>query len=154
MNRRVAVRGIILHNGKLLCVTLKKHAHKPLNGKDNYWCVPGGGVDVGEPLIPALEREIVEELGIQPVVGNLLYVQQFVYDGIEQLEFFFHITNAEDYLQVDLDKTSHGNIELDRVEFIDPGSSPVLPAFLRVESPVEQAGGSAPKFFNNIDEAL
>ena len=151
MKRRVAVRGIILLDNKLLCVTLKKHAHKPLNGKDNYWCTPGGGVDVGEPLIPALEREIVEELGIQPVVGNLLYMQQFVYGDIEQLEFFFHITNAEDYLHVDLSKTSHGHIEIDQVEFVDPAISPVLPEFLRTEPIFEHAASaSAPKFFNNI----
>ena len=153
MNRRVAVRGIILLGNKLLCVTLKKHASKPLNGKDNYWCTPGGGVDVGEPLIPALEREIVEELGIQPVVGNLLYMQQFVYGDIEQLEFFFHITNAEDYLQVDLSKTSHGHIEIDQVDFIDPAASYVLPEFLRSEPVAEHAASaSAPKFFNNISE--
>lgn len=154
MNRRVAVRGIILHDNKLLCVTLKKYAGKPINGTDNYWCTPGGGVDVGEALIPALEREMVEELGIQPVIGNLLYVQQFVYGDTEQLEFFFHITNAQDYLQIDLSQTTHGHIEIDRVEFIDPASSPVLPVFLRSEPLVEHAGGSAPKFFNNIGETL
>jgi len=153
MNRHVTVRGIILLGEKLLCVTLKPYAGKPINGTDNYWCLPGGKVDIGEPLIPALERELVEELGIRPVVGNLLYVQQFTHGETEKLEFFFHVTNGKDYLQVDLGKTSHGHLEIDQVDFVDPARDFVLPQFLRTEPLAEHAAnGGAPKFFNNIDK--
>jgi 8-oxo-dGTP pyrophosphatase MutT (NUDIX family) len=134
-----------------LCVRLKKYADKPIGAGGDYWCLPGGGVDVGEPLLPALEREMVEELGIKPVIGNLLYVQQFVYGDTEQMEFFFHVTNAEDYLNIDLAKTTHGAIEIAAVDFINPAKDYTLPTFLATEPLVEHAAqASAPKFFDNL----
>lgn len=152
MNRRVAVRGIVLHDGKLLCVRLKKYDGRATDGADDYWCTPGGGVDIGEPLLPALRREIVEELGVEPTIGNLLYIQQFVHGNTEQLEFFFHVTNAEDYLHIDLAQTTHGAIEIETVDFIDPSQVRLLPTFLTNESLAEQTTpGAAPKFFNNIN---
>lgn len=82
-NRRVAVRGIILKDGKILCVRLKQYPGKATDDGCDYWCTPGGGVDVGEPLIPALEREIIEETAIKPAIGNLLYIQQFEHNNWE-----------------------------------------------------------------------
>jgi len=74
MKRRVAVRAVIVDDGKLHCVKLKPYAGK-IGG--DYWCVIGGGVDPGEPLIQALTREVEEETGITPTIGSLLFVQQF-----------------------------------------------------------------------------
>ncbi|HSX05626.1 MAG TPA: NUDIX domain-containing protein [Candidatus Saccharimonadales bacterium] len=152
MNRRVAVRGIILQGDKLLCVRLKQYAGKT-DADTAYWCLPGGGVDPGEPLIAALRRELVEELGVEPTVGALLYVQQFPHNGVEQMELFFHVTNSDDFLQIDLAKASHGAIEIERAEFIDPATTKdrVLPTFLTTE-PLAQhvASASPPKFFDYL----
>lgn len=135
MNRRISVRGIALHDGKLLCVRLL-----PYNGSlqavgGDYWCLPGGGLEDGESLLAGIEREMVEETGIKPVIGKLLFIQQFEFKGKdkEYLELFFHITNAEDYLNVDLSKTTHGEIELAEIGFIDPKAVRVLPTFLATE---------------------
>ena len=130
MNRRVAVRGIFVIEGKLLCAKLKLR-NKP--GPVNFWSVPGGGVDDHEALLPALEREIVEELGIKPLIGSLLYIQQYASDKEESMEFFFHILNPHDYLHIDLSKTSHGEIEIESIDFIDPRGHDVLPKFLATE---------------------
>lgn len=152
MNRRVAVRGIVTDNGKLLAVRLRKYAGRATGKDDNdYWCTAGGGVDVGEPLLLALEREMIEELGVKPVIGKLLYVQQFVHDDTEQLEFFFHITNGADYRTIDLGQTTHGAIEIERVDFIDPKAVRTLPAFLAKESLDDATLATATtKFFNYI----
>lgn len=152
MNRRVAVRGIIVDDsGKLLAVRLKKYAGRATDDANDYWCTPGGGVDVGEPLLPALEREMVEELGVKPVIGNLLFVQQFVHNDTEQMEFFFHITNAADYLDVDLSKTTHGAIEIAQVDFVDPGQERVLPQLLTNENlAAALQPGATTQFFNYI----
>jgi 8-oxo-dGTP pyrophosphatase MutT (NUDIX family) len=36
-----------------------------------YWVFPGGGVEEGESIEQALERECMEELGIHILIGNL-----------------------------------------------------------------------------------
>jgi ADP-ribose pyrophosphatase YjhB (NUDIX family) len=150
MNRRVAVRGIIVRSGKLLAVRQKQYDGKATTTND-YWCTPGGGVDVGEPLVPALERELVEELGVKPIVGPLLYVQQFEHNGTEHMEFFFAVLNPEDYVSLDLSSTTHGAIEIERFDFIDPAKEHLLPTFLTAEPVAEAvANAGAPKFFNYL----
>jgi ADP-ribose pyrophosphatase YjhB (NUDIX family) len=125
--RRIAVRGIIFKDGKLLCQRLKTKDGTPRN----FLCTPGGGLDAHESLIAGLEREMIEETGISPEIGNLLFIQQLVDGDDEHLEFFFHIKNADDYTTIDLTKTSHGEIEIATVEFVDPTKENVLPAFLQ-----------------------
>jgi ADP-ribose pyrophosphatase YjhB (NUDIX family) len=153
MNRRVAVRGVVVKDGKLLAARLKKYAGRATGSEQDtdYWCTPGGGVDVGESLLIALEREMIEELGVKPIVGRLLYVQQFVHGDTEQIEFFFHVTNTADYADVDLSKTSHGAIEIETVDFVDPRTERVLPQFLASE-PLDDASlaVATTKIFNYI----
>lgn len=132
MVRRISVRGIVLHEGKLLCVRLK--AYKEHLKRDNsYWCLPGGGLDDGESLIDGVKREMLEETGVEAQVGNLLYVQQFTHGEKDYLEFFFHIANSQDYLDIDLSKSTHGEAEIEKIEFINPSDLHVLPEFLKTE---------------------
>jgi ADP-ribose pyrophosphatase YjhB (NUDIX family) len=142
MTRRVSVRAIVLHQGKLLGVRLKPYegSLREAGGTD-YWCLPGGGLDEGEALVPGLEREMVEETGIRPDVGNLLYVQQFAYNDKDYLEFFFHVTNSEDYLHIDLSKTTHGAEEIAEIGLVDPAATKLLPEFLMTE-PLESFAAS------------
>jgi 8-oxo-dGTP diphosphatase len=51
---------------RILCV---KRGYGPRN-----WTIPGGGVEVGESPIEALEREVCEETGYQVEVGELVGV--------------------------------------------------------------------------------
>jgi ADP-ribose pyrophosphatase YjhB (NUDIX family) len=132
MIRHVTVRGIVLHEGKLLCVRLKPYKNH-LKRDNSYWCLPGGGLDEGEALVAGIEREMVEETGVKPIVGNLLYVQQFTHGDKDYLEFFFHITNNADYLDIDLAKTTHGLEEIEEIGFIYPVETHVLPEFLKTE---------------------
>lgn len=126
--RRIATRGIIFQDGKLLCQRLKTYRRDEIP----YWCTPGGGLDIGESLHDGLHREMVEETGIVPKIGRLLFVQQFSEDGQkEQMEFFFHIENPEDYQTINLAETTHGMIEIEHVAFINPVSENILPAFLQ-----------------------
>lgn len=126
--RRVAVRGIIFKDGKLLCQRLTAYRR---DDRD-FWCTPGGGLDMGELLEQGLRREMIEETGIEPKIGRLLFVQQFTEDGKkEQMEFFYLIENPEDYETIDLAATTHGVEEVEQVEFVDPKAHVVLPRFLQ-----------------------
>ena len=124
--RRVNVRGIIFKNGKLFAQQLKVNA-----GPDQFWCTPGGGLDPNESLSDGLYREMIEETGITPKIGRLLFIQQFNDGTREQLEFFFHIENADDYEDVDFSKASHGDLEIEANTFIDTKTEKLLPTFLK-----------------------
>lgn len=138
-----------MQEGKVLCV---RHNHYNVGVKQitDYWCLPGGGLEAGESLIDGVMREMVEETGVQPKIGNLLYVQQFLYHDREWLEFFFHITNAGDYVQIDLSKTTHGLHEIAEIAFIDPKTSPILPAFLATEQLEERIDAGTTAFFSSL----
>lgn len=147
MTRRIAVRGIIFKNGKLFCVQ-QKHKNGSMN---DYWSTPGGGLDPNEGLKDGLRREIIEELGVTPTISNLLFVQQYAEGDAEQIEFFFHVTNADDYETIDLSSTSHGKLEIVDVEFIDPKIETILPAFLsEIDISTQINNTSPPQVFSYL----
>ena len=134
MRRRVNVRGIIVSDqGELFCQQLTAN-----NGKGrNFWCTLGGGLKSGESLLDGLHREMIEETGVKPEIGRLLFIQQFTESGEqsahgpnEQLEFFFLITNWQDYQQINLEQTSHGVEEVAECGFVDPKTTRILPSYL------------------------
>jgi len=65
----IKVRAIILHEGKMLVV---RHPHDT-----SFAALPGGKLEWGEDIRECLVREIIEELGVKPEVGRLLYVNNF-----------------------------------------------------------------------------
>ena len=141
------MRAIIVKDGELLCVKLKPYRTAI---SDEFWCTVGGGVDPGEALIPALVREVTEETGVTPVVGRLLYVQQYIHAELDHLEFFFQVTNSEDFTSIDLSKTTHGVEEIAEIGFVDTASEVVLPAFLQTETFDNLDSDLYPKIFNYL----
>lgn len=138
MARRITVRGIIIKDGKIFAQKLKKN-----EGKRDFWCMPGGGLEDGEALRDGLYREMIEETGVAPTIGRLLYIQQFAEDGEEFIDFFYHITNADDYEEINLAGTSHGELEIEEYGFIDPREHVVLPKFLQQVDIAHDAESSA-----------
>lgn len=149
VQRKITTRGVVLHEGKLLCVKLNQY-QGALPGAGGYWCIPGGKLEAGEPLTDGVRREMLEETGVEPAVGNLLYIQQFEHDGVEFAEFFFHVTNAEDYLNIDLTKSSHGVEEIAEIAFIDPSQHTVKPQFFSQEPLEADAAIGAAKLFSYL----
>ena len=149
--RRVNVRAIIYKNGKLLAV---KHKH----GEDisHYYAVPGGGLDPHESLVDGLARELREETGINAVIGNLLFIQQFpsAHAGYaEELEFFFTVKNPDNFTNIDLETTSHGAEELAVCEFVDPASVTLYPEFLQSIDLVDYINNDRPALvIDNLHE--
>lgn len=150
LNRRLAARALIINDDKLFVVKLKKKPGLEPSIGIEYWCTPGGGIDQGEAIIPALEREMIEETGIKPAIGNLIYIQQFENNNLESIEFFFHVTNGDDYLNIDLSQTSHGNIEIAEIDFFDPKTINLLPKFLTEVDLIKDIKKGETKFYSYI----
>ncbi len=110
----------------------------------DWRCLPGGTVEEGESLNVALMREMYEETGVSPEIGKLLYVHQFLFEESDQLEFFFHIANPGDYLEIDLENTTHGLHEIESIDFVDPKETFILPIFLSQETLKNQIESNAP----------
>lgn len=60
---RIRVAGLVMRDGEVLLISHRKDGRV-------YWLLPGGGVDHGESLEEALQREFLEELGISVRVGQ------------------------------------------------------------------------------------
>jgi ADP-ribose pyrophosphatase YjhB (NUDIX family) len=144
--RRISARGVVLKDGKMLCVKQKSYEGS-ISKTNGYWCTPGGGLEAGESLEECCAREMLEETGIPAKVGNLLYIQQFEHEGTEYLEFFFHVTNAADYEAVDLAQSTHGEKEIADIAFIDPKSNIVLPKLFTREPLEADAVKGVTRFF-------
>ncbi|WP_298839199.1 NUDIX domain-containing protein [uncultured Roseobacter sp.] len=82
---RIAVRAVIVHEGRLLIVNAWP------DGKSDLMCAPGGGADPGTSLPENLAREVYEETGLSIEVGVPCMVNEF-HDpriGFHQIEVFF-----------------------------------------------------------------
>lgn len=71
---QIAVGAVVLDSGRLLMV---KRGREPAKG---LWSVPGGRVEKGEYLKGAVEREVLEETGLNVVVDRLLGIHEVVGD--------------------------------------------------------------------------
>lgn len=152
--RRINVRAIIWKGNKLLAVKHKT----AVGGEATYWALPGGGLDPLESLEDGIKREILEETGIEATVGRLLFglqMQAQHHNYNEHLEFFFHITNPEDFNSIDLSASTHGAAELARCEFIDPTKEHILPTFLQTIDIKKHIDNVLPvHIVNNLEEIL
>jgi ADP-ribose pyrophosphatase YjhB (NUDIX family) len=93
---RLAVRGIILHEDRLLLVNAWK-------GRTHLWCAPGGGVEPHTSLPENLIREVHEETGLTVAVGEPCLVNEF-HDPrgtFHQVDFYFRCEIVDGVLDGD-----------------------------------------------------
>lgn len=113
----IRCRGVILDKGELLVV---EHA-----GKEGFLALPGGHLEWGEDIKTGLVRELEEELGVTPTVGELLYIHNYAQEnGKQAVEFFFAVTNAADYRTLG-DSPTHAH-ELAMVDWVRPADARIL----------------------------
>ena len=65
-------------------VLLTKRNVPPFQGE---WVMPGGKIDLGEPIVKALKREVWEEVGLEVEVDRLIDVFEHVTPGDDNYHF-------------------------------------------------------------------
>jgi len=111
MAKRITGRWIIIDNGELLTTRLKK--------EHDFTCLPWGWIEDFETIQQGLEREFIEELGIKPIIGSLVFINQWLLYKYQKdlLEFFFLIENPKDFRNIDISGTSHA-FEIYEIDWI------------------------------------
>jgi 8-oxo-dGTP diphosphatase len=108
----IRCRAVIINEGKILVV---KHV-----GNTTFAALPGGHLEWGEDIKECLEREVIEELGVRPEIGKLLYINNFQDKKNEQsIEFFFEIKNGKDYVGCEKLDRSHAH-EIAEMAWVSP----------------------------------
>ncbi|MBY0504314.1 MAG: NUDIX hydrolase [Bryobacteraceae bacterium] len=135
----LGVGALIIERGRVL---LCRRGKPPYEG---YWSVPGGLVELGEPVLEALHREVREETGLQVSVTRLAEVYERINpDEDGRTEYHFVIL---DYLcRVESGTLKAGDDAADVRWFaaaelaslkITPGSLEVIERALNLHEPLE-----------------
>ncbi len=126
---RYRAGAIIIHNGKMLFVKSK------IGG---YCYMIGGGVRLGETSVECIERELLEETGIQASVKYLSVIcENFfkghggIIDGMDchTVEFYYQINLTDEQRKLCRTKTDDGE-QLVWIGISDVKNSFIKPAFI------------------------
>lgn len=96
---RVAIRVLIVHNDKVLLVK---------EASDDWWALPGGGVDHGETAESTLVREVEEELGVPAKnVSSDFQIVHYnignIVNAVPRMNLYFKVSVPQELLK----KTGH-----------------------------------------------
>lgn len=83
---RVRVCGLLWQHERLLLA-----CHEGLGPAGRLWLPPGGGAHFGSSLKANLQREFVEETGLQIEVKNLCWINEHLAPPLHAVEFFFEV---------------------------------------------------------------
>lgn len=83
---RVRACGICIEDEHVLMV-----CHKGIINEKDVWLPPGGGVEAGETIQQALEREFWEETGFRIEVGSFWFINEFIHAPIHAIELYFRV---------------------------------------------------------------
>ena len=86
----LAVGAVVFREGRVLLV---KRGNPPAKG---VWAIPGGSVELGETLVQAAQREILEETGIRIQPGEPVFSFETIErDPDGQIRFHYYIVDLE-----------------------------------------------------------
>ncbi len=94
MHFRVRAAAIILNNNSEILLVHHRH---PQTGEE-WWTLPGGGLEGEENAVDAVIREVKEECKINCIPQRLVYVREFLdcKNDIHHVELFF-TANVNNY---------------------------------------------------------
>jgi len=83
---RIRICGILIENERILLVK-----HEGLGKLGTFWSPPGGGVEFGETVEETLQREFLEETGLEVKCGPFILFHEHIDSRFHALELFFKV---------------------------------------------------------------
>lgn len=108
-NFKFRVNGILIHDEKILLVRIHKN---------DFYCLPGGHVKLGEDTESAIIREFKEETGYNIKINKLIYMTEnfFIRNNGKKIQELgvYYLLDLENEKDIDYNeyKTMDENIEL------------------------------------------
>ena len=97
MNIRNSVKAIIIKGENILLTKNQDH-------EGTFYLCPGGGQEHGETFHETLVRECMEEIGRKVVIGELLYIREYIGKNHEHSAFDFDVHQVEYYFECQLNE--------------------------------------------------
>lgn len=111
---RVRGCGVLVEDDKILMVR-----HIGLGNEGHLWIPPGGGVEQGQSVEQTITREFKEETGLTVKIGEFLFINEFINDGLHALEIFFEVEREGGALQTGHDpEMDSADQIIDQVRFL------------------------------------
>lgn len=95
MKRKIILTGIIKYKDEFLAVKRSKND----DFLPGVWEFPGGNIEDGETILPALKRELLEEIGININTEDALIVN--IYDKIKEKDEKYHYIELDFLIEVE-----------------------------------------------------
>lgn len=128
---RNAARALIVRDEKVLLL------RKESDSSETSYVLPGGGQDVGENLIDALQRECLEEIATKIDVEDLLFVADYFKDKAidpptttHLVEFIFKCSVPESYQAKNGGKPDKHQVDVVWMELSKLNKIPLFPKAL------------------------
>lgn len=83
----VGVGGVVIHRNRVLLI---RRGGEPLKGE---WSIPGGLIEVGEPLADAVRRELKEETGLDIEPLEMIEVFDRIFRRGRRVRYHFVIVD-------------------------------------------------------------
>lgn len=90
---RVRVAGLMVKDDKVLLISHQKN-------NEEYWLLPGGGMERGELAKDALVREFAEELNADIEVDDLLFVADVFSESRHILQLVFAVRSQQEDFRI------------------------------------------------------
>jgi len=113
---RIRTCGVCFSGDNLLLVR-----HKALTSKGYFYAPPGGGMQFGESAESCLQREFLEECGLEIKVGRYLFTHEFLRPPLHAVELFFTVEAHSGTLITGHDPEMGQNEQIiEKVQFLSP----------------------------------